>query len=66
MVIIVIIIVIIIIIALLHHLLRSGGVGQLGRGRSLYGPPDAAIEFSGVHRSEHGEPGVRMRSPNCR
>ena len=28
--------------------------------------PDAAIEFSGVHRSEHGEPGVRMRSPNCR
>ena len=27
---------------------------QLGRGRSLYGLPDAAIELPGVHRSYHG------------
>ena len=28
-------------------------VSQLGRGRSLFGLPDAAIEFSSVHRSDH-------------
>ena len=38
----------------------------IGRGRSLHGLPDAAIDFSGVRRSDHGELGVRMRSPNCR
>ena len=27
-------------------------VSQLGRGRSLHGLPDAAIDFSGVHRSQ--------------